>query len=259
MLPPLKIVVFISRVVGHTPTVERSLTKSRNHQSAVIDFKILLILEKQVPAHGHPLQSILYRNVTLFLAEHKYQGKFNHQLSARSTRKQVYIQKPSGPLTARDRVSLLRFSWLHIMCFPFFRGYFTKSLPTPSVATLMPTSTSWDHHAAFNEGSRWFLTKMMQFDMCIAIGALGIATALQHFGANNNKACTLVLMTLEQNIGILKHSCLCFRWLSCGYWSPSHVLSYLPTASWRCVPPFLCDRQSPQHSLENVPNHLGAW
>ena len=146
MLLPLKIVVFISRVVGHnvvqSPAVERSFTKSRNHQSAVIDFKILLILEKQVPAHGHPLQSILYRNVTLFLAEHKYQGKFNHQLSARSTRKQVYIQKPSGPLTARDRVSLLRFSWLHIMCFPFFRGYFTKSLPTPSVATFMPTSTS---------------------------------------------------------------------------------------------------------------------
>jgi len=42
---------------------------------------------------------------------------------------------------------------------------------------------------------------MMQFDMCITIDdALGIATALHHFGASNNKARTLVVMTLEQTL-----------------------------------------------------------
>ena len=41
--------------------------------------------------------------------------------------------------------------------------------------------------------------------MCVAIGALGIATALHNFGTDTHKARTLVLTTLEQNIGLLKH------------------------------------------------------
>jgi hypothetical protein len=49
------------------------------------------------------------------------------------------------------------------------------------------------------------LTDVMQFEMCVAIGALGIATALHHFGADTRKARTLVITTLEQNIGLLKH------------------------------------------------------
>jgi hypothetical protein len=49
------------------------------------------------------------------------------------------------------------------------------------------------------------LIDIMQFDFCIGIGALGTAIALHHFGADNDKARTLVISTLEQNIGLLKH------------------------------------------------------
>jgi hypothetical protein len=52
------------------------------------------------------------------------------------------------------------------------------------------------------------LTDVMQFEMCVAIGALGIATALHHFGPDNHKARSLVVTTLEQNIGLLKHYCI---------------------------------------------------
>lgn len=49
------------------------------------------------------------------------------------------------------------------------------------------------------------LTEMMQFDTCIAIGALGTAIALHHFGVDNDKARTLIISTLEQDSDLLKH------------------------------------------------------
>ena len=52
------------------------------------------------------------------VAEHKYQGKFEHQLSGRKKylRTSIYT-KPAHPLTARDQVSLLWLSWLCISAF----------------------------------------------------------------------------------------------------------------------------------------------
>jgi hypothetical protein len=49
------------------------------------------------------------------------------------------------------------------------------------------------------------LTETMQYDMCVAIGALGMATSLHYFGPDPLKARTLVLTTIEEKNGLLKH------------------------------------------------------